>query len=168
MLNHFKWQYIAHCALASEVTEMKAALITRIFIITVCCMLPAATKGPVFAQVDSQIAGDPVTFAMSQAENGEYKYLRYCEECHGADLGGGMNGGALLRGNAFEEKWANGMQASVLYYYLRTAMPPGSPGRYSDKTYTDIMAFILKHNGFAEGDPLPSDLDLLDTLLMVK
>lgn len=120
------------------------------------------------AQDAAALVERPVSFSADQARNGEGKYLRYCEECHGADLKGGMNGGALLRGDAFEEKWANGMPASVLYSYLRNEMPPGSPGRYSDKSYAEMMAYILMWNGFAEGDPLPSDFEELDYLIMEK
>ncbi len=47
-------------------------------------------------------------------------------------------------------------------------MPPGSPGRYSPSTYADLVAYILKRNGFKAGAPLPTDLDLLDYLMMVK
>ena len=47
-------------------------------------------------------------------------------------------------------------------------MPPNAPGRYSASTYADLMAYILKRNGFQAGAPLPADLDALDYLVMEK
>ena len=47
-------------------------------------------------------------------------------------------------------------------------MPPDSPGRYSPAVYADLMAYILKRNGFKPGADLPSDLDALDSLTMQK
>ena len=37
-------------------------------------------------------------------------------------------------------------------------MPPDRPGRLSDQTYTDLIAFLLSNNGYAPGSrELPSD-----------
>ena len=47
-------------------------------------------------------------------------------------------------------------------------MPPNAPGRFSPSAYADMMAYILKQNGFKAGAPLPSDLDALDSLIMEK
>ena len=47
-------------------------------------------------------------------------------------------------------------------------MPPDSPGRYSEGTYADIMAYILKRNGFKAGAELPSDVDALYNLTLEK
>jgi hypothetical protein len=73
-----------------------------------------------------------------------------------------------LRGLAFEEKFADGAPASSLYLFMSTLMPPNSPGRYSPSTYADLMAYILKRNGFKAGSALPSDVDALDYLIMEK
>ena len=51
---------------------------------------------------------------------------------------------------------------------MSSAMPPNDPGRYSASVYADLMAYVLKVNGFQSGAPLPSDLDALDHLTMVK
>ncbi len=69
---------------------------------------------------------------------------------------------------AFEEKFTNGLPASLLFGFMSTAMPPNSPGRYPASTYVDLMAFVLKRNGYQPGAPLPSDLDALDNLIMEK
>jgi len=120
------------------------------------------------AQAATVPVESPVSYSSDQANRGEDRYERACIECHGDDLKGGMNGGAPLRGVNFLQKYANGAPASALYLYTSTLMPPNSPGRYSPSTYADLMAYILKRNGFRAGAPLPSDVDALDYLIMEK
>jgi mono/diheme cytochrome c family protein len=131
----------------------------------------AAAAEPVrihLAQADAAPVEAPVSYSADQADRGEDRYDRECLECHGDDLRGGLNGGAPLRGVNFEAKFANGAPASALYLFMSTLMPPNAPGRYSPNTYADLMAYILKRNGFKAGAPLPSDVDALDNLIMEK
>lgn len=109
-----------------------------------------------------------VSYSSDQASRGKRTYEKKCAECHGKEFKGGMNGGPPLRGLAFLEKWGNGEQASELYYFLSEQMPPGSPGRFSSKVYADVMAYILKKNGFKSGAPLPWNVDALEQLIMKK
>ena len=109
----------------------------------------------------------PVSFTNEQADRGEVRYEKDCEECHGKDLKGGLNGGAPLRGLQFEQKYAD-TQASVMFQFMSDAMPPNAPGRYSATVYAELMAYILKRNGFQPGAELPSDLDSLDYLIIEK
>src|SRR5690606_22490622 len=91
----------------------------------------------------------PITYSEEQAARGEKNFAKYCVECHGKDLRGGLLGGPPLRGASFEERYANGVPAGVLFDFISTAMPPDSPGRYSASAYLDMMAYILKRNGFS-------------------
>ena len=132
---------------------------------------PLQVAGPerlYLAQAETGSAERPVSFSAEQADRGEEKFASECEECHGDDLKGGLNGGPPLRGMMFEQKYAEGAPASILFSFMSSAMPPNSPGRYSENTYTDLMAYILKKNGFSSGAPLPSDLNALDHLIMQK
>jgi mono/diheme cytochrome c family protein len=110
----------------------------------------------------------PVSFTSEQADRGKKRFEKECVDCHGDDLGGGMNGGAPLRGVAFNEKFADGAPASAMFLFMTNMMPPNSPGRYSATTYADLMAYILQKNGYQEGAPLPADVDALDNLIMEK
>lgn len=121
---------------------------------------------PVHAQADN--APNPVSFSSEQADRGEQRFTRDCEECHGADLRGGLIGGPPLRGMAFEQKFANGAPASAMFMFMSATMPPQSPGRYSPEVYADLMAYILQENGFQSGEPLPSDIDALNNLVVEK
>ncbi|WP_227419008.1 c-type cytochrome [Roseitranquillus sediminis] len=105
---------------------------------------------------------------MDQADRGEDRYATDCEECHGDDLRGGLNGGPPLRGLAFEEKYTGDLPASLLFSYMSSEMPPNAPGRYPPTTYADLTAYVLKRNGFQPGAPLPADLDALGYLIMEK
>ncbi len=120
------------------------------------------------AQADADPEERPVSFSSEQADRGEEKYDSDCKECHGDDLRGGLNGGAPISGMAFVEKYGDGAPASGLFGFMSSTMPPNAPGRYSAETYADLMAYILKQNGFQPGAPLPADLDALDALIMEK
>ena len=130
-----------------------------------------AAAGPeplVLAQGDAVPVATPVSYSSEQADRGEERYTSDCEECHGDDLRGGLNGGPPVRGLAFEQKFFEGLPASVLYGFMSSTMPPHAPGRYSPHTYAELMAYILKWNGVNAGAPLPSDLEALDQLIMQK
>ncbi len=110
----------------------------------------------------------PVSYSTEQAERGEKRFVDACEECHGRDLRGGLNGGPPLRGSAFESRYFEGAPASALFGFMSTAMPPESPGRFSASAYADMMAYVLKGNGVKAGAELPSDIEALDQITMVK
>lgn len=148
-------------------------------------VLPTSTPGAgVFSPASAVIAAEPerihlvqaeaapvespVSYADEQADRGEGRYEKECGECHGNNLRGGLLGGPPLRGVSFEQKFADGAPASGLYLFMSTLMPPNSPGRFSPAVYADMMAYILKENGFKAGAPLPSDVDALDALVMQK
>jgi len=132
---------------------------------------PAQMSGPETMHLaQGAVSAPPVraSFASEQADRGERLYERACQECHGDDLKGGLNGGAPLRGLAFEQKFTDGAPAAQLYFYLSGQMPPNAPGRYSERDYIDLMAYIMARNGFRPGAPLPSDVDAFYDLILVK
>ena len=110
-----------------------------------------------------------VHYTKEQAARGKKHYEKYCAECHGKEFKGGVNGGPVLKGVSFLEMYANGAPASWLWEFMYYMMPPDQAGRFSVKKYTDMMAYILKKNGFkSSGEPLPSDIDALENLIMEK
>lgn len=91
-------------------------------------------------------------------------YNRYCQECHGSDLTGGLIGGAPLAGFVFRQKWG-GRSLASLFAYMSTQMPQGSPGSLSDQQYADLLALILSKNGHQVGEePLTPDTERLQML----
>ena len=125
------------------------------------------TSEPEMAK-EQVLATIQVSYASDQADRGKKRYKKDCLECHGDDLKGGLNGGAPLRGLAFGKKYFDAMPASVMFEYMSATMPPNAPGRYSENTYAELMAYILKRNGFRAGAPLPTDLDALDRMTIEK
>ncbi|WP_417581096.1 c-type cytochrome [Pelagibacterium sp.] len=128
--------------------------------------LVLSLSAPGYAQ-DEGTPG-PVHYSSEQADRGEDRFERDCEDCHGDDLRGGLIGGPPLRGAAFEQKFANGAPASAMFVFMSSLMPPNAPGRYSPEVYADLMAYILQENGFPAGEPLPSDMAALNNLIVEK
>ena len=88
-------------------------------------------------------------YTTAQAGRGETAYAKTCARCHGASLGGGDESPALTGGN-FLGNW-NGLPLSDLQTRIKTTMPSDSVGVYDMKLVTDVMAFLLKANGFPAG-----------------
>lgn len=116
----------------------------------------------------AQAEGTKVTFTAEQVERGKKVFNSDCVECHGKDLRGGLLGGPPLRGQAFEAKYGKGAPAGALYEVMSGTMPPQAPGSYSASVYADLMAHILKTNGYKSGAELPADLDKLYELVIAK
>jgi mono/diheme cytochrome c family protein len=103
----------------------------------------------------AQVAGP--SFTAEQVERGQRAYNQNCQDCHGSTLDNGEFGGPPLKGGYFANHWGSGSVAD-LTGYAKALMPPDRPGRLSDQTYTDLIAFLLSNNGYApDGRELPSD-----------
>ena len=46
-------------------------------------------------------------------------------------------------------KWGQGHSVDELYYITRTQMPYGAGGKLSSQQYINIIAYILKMNGYS-------------------
>ena len=95
-------------------------------------------------------------YSANQAARGETAYAKGCARCHGAALTGGDQA-TPLTGPAFLGNW-NGQSLIDLQQRIKTTMPSDSIGIYDAKFVTDVVAFMLKANGFpAGGAELSSD-----------
>lgn len=99
-------------------------------------------------------------YSDDQANTGQGAYAKNCAECHGGDLGG--DGFApSLKGPEFMNNW-NGLTVGELFDRIRVSMPPANPNSVSAKEKADIVAYVLKQNGFPAGTgELPSTIDAL-------
>jgi mono/diheme cytochrome c family protein len=112
----------------------------------------AASASTAFAQ-----SAEGPSFTAEQVERGQAAYSQNCQDCHGSTLDNGEFGGPPLKGSYFRNHWGAGSVAD-LTGYAKALMPPDRPGRLSDQTYTDLVAFLLSNNGYAPGSrELPSD-----------
>ena len=104
-------------------------------------------------------------YTAAQAATGEAAYSKTCARCHGASLSGGDESPPLT-GSAFLGNW-NGLPLSDLQTRIRTTMPTDSVGIYERQLITDVMAFLLKANGFPAGSvDLPQDIEPLKEIMM--
>jgi hypothetical protein len=94
-------------------------------------------------------------YSLAQAGRGESSYARTCARCHGAALGGGDEATPLV-GSSFLGNW-NGQAVSDLQKRVIETMPSDTVGIYDRTLVTDVIAFMLKANGFPAG---PADLNV--------
>ena len=85
-------------------------------------------------------------YTNAQAQRAMATYDSICSRCH--ILTG--DGKGALTGDAF---WTAFTQKTVadLLTYVKTSMPNGNAGSLSAATYNDLVALILKSNGFPSG-----------------
>jgi mono/diheme cytochrome c family protein len=88
-------------------------------------------------------------YTSAQAERGQAAYAKECARCHAAELTG-ADAAPALTGSAFTSAW-NGQLLDALHERIQTAMPTDTPGVYSKALVTDVIAFVLKYNGFPAG-----------------
>jgi mono/diheme cytochrome c family protein len=104
-------------------------------------------------------------YTLSQASVGEAAYAKTCARCHGASLSG-ADEASPLSGSAFLGNW-NGLPLSDLQTRIRTTMPTDSVGIYDRQIVTDVIAYLLKANGFPAGQvDLPKDVEPLKEIMI--
>lgn len=90
-------------------------------------------------------------FTAEQAKRGNDAYQASCSGCHGSDLHATDPEAVDLTGPAMRAKW-NGKTLQDRFETIRDTMPPGNGNSLGDKTYMDILAFILQSNEFPAGN----------------
>jgi S-disulfanyl-L-cysteine oxidoreductase SoxD len=116
---------------------------------------------------DSRTVWDAV-YSTDQAQRGRQQYVRSCAACHREDLiGDGVT--PSLADEGFIEHW-DMETVEDLFKRIKTTMPADGPGSLADADYLDVVAFLLKENGFPSG---PSELsrrgdDSLKNVLIVR
>jgi mono/diheme cytochrome c family protein len=88
-------------------------------------------------------------YSEEQATRGAASYDTSCSGCHRPDLGGAN--GPAIRGERFARNFA-GKDLKTLYTKIATTMPRGAAASLGDAVYLDIVAHVLRENGFPAGD----------------
>lgn len=109
-------------------------------------------------------------YTQAQADRGVAQYKKECGECHGDALEGTGHSDRAekleralppLSGDVFKGNW-NGRPLSDLFDKIKKTMPRDDPGRISAVQTADILAYMLKFNGFPDGKKeIPADPSLL-------
>ena len=107
-------------------------------------------------------------YTEAQQQRGDPIYARECSTCHGETLKGG-EGSPPLVGADFLARWS-GRTVADLFDTIRLTMPapPEQPGKLRPQENADVVAHILRANGFPAGSrELPSDAGPLRAIRIV-
>jgi mono/diheme cytochrome c family protein len=107
--------------------------------------LVAAAQGAASPSISSG------AFTEAQAKRGDEAYQTNCSSCHGSKLKATNPEALDLIGPEFL-RWWDGKPLEDLFEKMRDTMPPTGPDSLGEKTYMDVLAFILSANGFPAGD----------------
>lgn len=127
-------------------------LVSVVFVLTV--------KVLVRGQTPERTLRDGV-YSDEQATRGRTAYEAQCSNCHD---GGGM--GPALRGDEFLATWQN-KTLRALYGRILTTMPSDAPGTLQEKELLDIMAYLVRSNGFPPGDNALASPDAMNDIKIV-
>jgi mono/diheme cytochrome c family protein len=102
-------------------------------------------------------------YTVEQALRGKEFYEETCAQCHGADFVPDDFAPGLT-GAAFDWGWKS-RSVYDLFEKIRSTMPPGGTGTLGPQTTIDIVAYLLKSNGFPPGSrelpPLSEELQVM-------
>ena len=105
-------------------------------------------------------------FTDMQARRGEATYQGNCAACHGKNLQATNPDAPSLTAPSFGISW-HGKPVADLFALMRMTMPLGAGGSLSDPEYLDIVAYILKFNGYPAGDrELGPDVQMLKQIVI--
>lgn len=111
----------------------------------VLLFLASITTGVAIGQTPRRSVWDGV-YTEAQASRGVIAFGQSCSGCHSL----AAEGKSPLVGEPF---WKSFAQKNVgeLLAYVSANMPNGAPGSLNESTYRDIVALMLKSNGFPAG-----------------
>jgi hypothetical protein len=73
-----------------------------------------------------------------------------------------------LTGTEFLQRWgAPGLSVADLFGFVTSLMPEYEPGSLTEQEYADVLAFILRENGYGAGlGELARDIEQLETVVL--
>jgi mono/diheme cytochrome c family protein len=141
---------------------MRPAVLALVFIAPV--LVAAVSRERSLPRAAPRTVWDSV-YSASQAARGETAYVTACARCHAASLGGGDEAPPLA-GIGFLGNW-NGQTVADLHDRIRSTMPSDDPGTFARPLIADVVAYMLKVNGFPAGSSdLPTTTDSLKEIVV--
>jgi len=120
------------------------------------------------AQAQTTKTSLDAVYSEEQATRGETFFRGTCGRCHAEDQSGHY---PLLNTKLFIDRWRE-YPLDTLYGFIRDNMPPRREGdtasRIPDAAYLDIVAHILKMNGYPSGAKALTTDSVQETLLVGK
>jgi mono/diheme cytochrome c family protein len=103
------------------------------------------------AKEDPQSILDRI-YSEPQALRGEQRFKASCSSCHTIQE---------FAENAFADRWS-GQTMAEAFEFVRSNMPENDPGGLKPAEYADVLAYILRANGYPIGtQDMPADKDAL-------
>ncbi len=129
----------------------------------VLCLLPGWLGSAAMAQ--TSVAGGVYTEA--EAQRGQAAYASKCASCHGRDLNSKGDAPGLV-GEPFTFGW-KGQTLGERFARIKESMPPNDAGNLADQMVVDVMAYVLKVNGYPPGAAaLPTEAAKLEQIVIPK
>jgi mono/diheme cytochrome c family protein len=113
----------------------------------------AVLAASVAAVLSGGLAASPkpgAIYTAAQAAAGAKAYAASCAACHGENLEGGA-GPALSGANLKTLQKSTHLTVSDLWEFVTLQMPMNAPGSLPKTQYAEIVAYILKFNGYPAG-----------------
>lgn len=139
-------------------TERATGIIFRLFGVgAVVVVLGIA----VAAHADEKPAAVGRYYTSAQADAGKVVFQQQCAICHGQHLQGkvgpALSGQMFLSVSQFQK-----LTADYLFRFMSKHMPLNAPGSLTQTQYLDVLAYILRVNGYPSG---PRDIAANDASL---
>jgi len=134
----------ADLSIRLSITKPRRPTVVMIFLGIWC----AAPMQRVSARQDAARTVADGVYTDAQAGRGAAAYDAACSACHRGDLSG--NSGPALKEQRFAQNFA-GKDLKTLFTKIATTMPRAAPGSLTDDVYLDIVAHVLRENGFRAG-----------------
>jgi S-disulfanyl-L-cysteine oxidoreductase SoxD len=131
------------CRARSEEFDVKTALP-----VLLPMLMAVGMAGTAIAQDGGRSVWQGI-YTGEQADRGAGIYAQRCGACHGAALNGTGEAPPLV-GGEFVSHWDT-LTVGDLYDRVRTTMPQNDPMSMTREEYADVLAYMLKNNGFPAG-----------------
>jgi cytochrome c5 len=149
-------------------------MLKRLAVAALCLSLGATTAGLADTSAPAAAAGSAASPAVSiwdgvftadQAMRGKQVAAAVCSRCHGPRLDGAHGPdqpeAPPIARYTFLSKW-DGQTVDSLLGFVKSAMPPQSPGSLTDQQYIDVISYMFQLSnapaGQAELKPDPAAL----------
>ena len=140
----------------------RSVVLSVVFVVPV--LVGAVSRERSLSRAAPRTVWDSV-YSVAQAARGETAYATACARCHAASLSGGDEAPPLT-GTGFLGNW-NGQTVADLHDRIRSTMPSDDPGTFARPLITDVVAYMLKVNGFPAGAvDLPTATDSLKQIVV--
>ncbi len=126
-----------------RVTELRPTAVVRALVITLAVI---AVPSPLVSQ--HRLTPADRVYSDAQGDRGQALYTAQCGTCHGEALDGGQ--GPSLAGVAFLRMW-DGRSVAELVDKVHRTMPATTPGTLTRAQAREVVAYLLKMNGFPAG-----------------